>query len=51
MFGPDLNVTFIIYSEGWGLDGEGATLLYFVEDEAGRTRWYGLVYSDNHFDK
>jgi hypothetical protein len=51
MFGPDLNVTFIVYSEGWGLDGKGAALLYFVENEVGDIQWYAIAYSNTHFDK
>jgi hypothetical protein len=51
MFGPDVDVAFLIYSEGWGLDGQGAALLYFTEDENGRLRWYAMVISGVHFDK
>lgn len=51
MFGPEVKVAEIIYSEGWGLDGLGAALLYFVEDECVGYYWHGLVFSHMHFDK
>jgi hypothetical protein len=50
MFGPEVKVAEIIYSEGWGLDGLGAALLYFVEDECGGYYWHGLVIDGQHFD-
>jgi hypothetical protein len=51
MFGPDQDVALVIYSEGWGLDGQGAALLYFAEDAEGDLYWYAIVYSGTHFDK
>ena len=51
MFGPDVKVAEIVYSEGWGLDGLGAALLYFFEDECGGYYWHGLVFAGQHFDK
>jgi hypothetical protein len=51
MFGPDDNVALVIYSEGWGLSGQGAALLYFAEDGEGELYWYAMVYSETHFDK
>jgi hypothetical protein len=51
MFGPNLKVARIVYSEGWGADGQGAALLYFAEDQCGGYYWYGLVVSFEHFDK
>ena len=41
----------VIYSEGWGLDGQGSALLYFVRDDSGRLVWQALLYSFGHFDK
>jgi hypothetical protein len=49
LFGPDLDIAQIIYSEGWGQDGRGAALLYFTRDECGGYLWYGLVFSGSHF--
>jgi hypothetical protein len=51
MFGPDVNVAEIIYSEGWGEDGKGAALLYIARDEAGKFYWHGMVFSFGLFDK
>jgi len=51
MFGPDVNIAQIVYSEGWGLDKLGAALLYFAQDECGGYYWHGLVYSNAHFDQ
>jgi hypothetical protein len=49
MFGPDLQVAEIVYSEGWGTDGEGAALLYFARDECGGHYWHGLIFSADAF--
>ncbi|MDX1436489.1 MAG: hypothetical protein R3335_06750, partial [Anaerolineales bacterium] len=51
LFDPSINFVEIIYSEGWGVDKQGAALLYFAEDECGGYYWYGLAYSMEHFDK
>jgi len=51
MFGPELDIVEVVYSEGWGPDGQGAALLYIVKGSANNIYWYGLVYSDKHFDK
>lgn len=51
MFGPDVNVAEIIYSEGWGQDSSGAALLYIVQDECGGYYWHGMVVAGWHFDK
>ncbi len=51
MFGPDVNVALIVYSEGWGSDGMDAVLIYIAQNEAGGYYWHGMVYSGGHFDK
>ena len=51
MFGPDVAVAQIIYSEGWGQDGLGAALIFIAQNEAGAFYWHGMVYSFEHFDK
>ena len=51
MFGPDVNVVLVLYSEGWGPQGEGAALFMIAEDESGRYYLPGMVYSGEHFDK
>lgn len=51
LFGPDPDVVQVVYSEGWGLDGRGAALLYFVRDGSGDISWRALAFSDGRFDK
>ena len=51
LFGPDLNVAAIIYSQGWGLDWQGAALLYIIQNAAGEHKWHAMAYSDSHFDQ
>jgi hypothetical protein len=51
LFGPNVNVVLVIYSEGWGPDGQGAALLHIAQNQAGAFNWHGMVYSDQHFDK
>ena len=43
MFGPDLNVALVVYSTGWGQDGQGETLLYIAEDANGEYFWHSMV--------
>jgi hypothetical protein len=50
LFGPGLNVSKLIYSEGWGPDGAGSALLYIVQNESGEFTWHAMAYSDRHFD-
>ena len=49
MFGSDINIALIVYSEGWGLDGQGGSLLFFTQDEQGSYSWHGMGYSANNF--
>ncbi|MEK6256539.1 MAG: hypothetical protein N2C13_04370, partial [Chloroflexota bacterium] len=52
MFGPDYTVAEIQYSEGWGPEGQGAALLYYMQDSCGGYFWHGMIYASNsHFDK
>ena len=51
MFGPDVDILDVVYSEGWGPDGQGAALLYIAKGSAGNIYWHGLGYSHQHFDK
>ena len=48
---PAVNLVQVVYSEGWGLDGQGAAILYFAQDECNGYYWYGLLFSPTHFDK
>jgi hypothetical protein len=50
MFGPDVDVALVIYSEGWGQAGLGAALLYIARDECGMYYWHGMVVAHEHFD-
>ena len=50
MFGPDVDINQIIYSEGWGLDGQGAALIFIAQNDD-RFYWHGLIFSSEHFDK
>jgi hypothetical protein len=50
MFGPDVNIAEVIYSEGWGEHGDGAALIYLAEDDCGKYYWHGLIFSEGHFD-
>jgi hypothetical protein len=51
MFGPDDNPDAIVYSEGWGKDGQGAALLYFKLNSDGKYVFYAMVIAQGHFDK
>jgi hypothetical protein len=49
MFGPNVKVALVVYSEGWGVDGQEAALLYFAQDQCGGYYWHGLV--SGNFDR
>lgn len=51
MFGPEVDVIQVIYSQGWGLDGQGGSLLYLIQDESGNDIWYALLYSQDNFSQ
>jgi len=51
LFGPNVKVARVVYSEGWGQDGQGAALLYFAQDSCNGYYWHGLATSHEHFDK
>ena len=51
-FGPDYTVADIQYSTGWGPEGLGAALLYFMQDSCGGYYWHGMLYdSAGHFEE
>jgi hypothetical protein len=50
MFNPDVPIARIIYSEGWGLDGQGAAMIYIAMDAQGDFYWYGTVLAFDHFE-
>jgi hypothetical protein len=49
MFGPDLNVVLVIYSQGWGQDGEDETMLLIAENANGEYYWHGMIYAGQGF--
>jgi len=51
MFGPDVSVAMVIYSEGWGPDGLGSALLFVIEQPDGTYVWNGILVSFEKFDK
>jgi Tol biopolymer transport system component len=51
MFGPEVNVTLVVYSEGWGPEGEGAALFMIAEDQNGEYYLHGMAFSHEQFDK
>lgn len=50
LMGPDVNVTLVLSSTGWGQDGAGEALLFFTEDDAGRPEWRGLILAPEGFE-
>jgi hypothetical protein len=50
LLGPEVKIDLIVYSEGWGPEGQGAALLYFAQ-VGDRYLWHSLVYAPTHFDK
>ncbi len=51
MLGPDVLITTVVYSEGWGQDGVGAALLLFGPDELEQTKLRSIVLARQHFDR
>ena len=49
IFGPN-DLALIIFSEGWGQDGQGAALLYLVYDEESGLHWRYILYAGGSFD-
>jgi hypothetical protein len=43
IFGPDVNLVEVIYSQGWGAEGDQGTLIYLTQDPAGNYKWYGML--------
>ena len=51
MFGPEVNIVQIIYSEGWDLDKQDGSLFFLTQDEQGSYSWHGMGYSMNNFSQ
>jgi hypothetical protein len=45
-FGPDVNVVEVIYSQGWGSDGDQEALIFLSQDSAGNFKWHGMLVGD-----
>jgi hypothetical protein len=45
-FGPDVNVVEVIYSEGWGAEGDQETLIFISQDSAGDYKWHSMLTGD-----
>ena len=45
-YGPDVNVVEVIYSQGWGAEGDNEALIYLSQDSAGDFKWHGMLTGD-----
>jgi len=45
-YGPDVNVVEVIYSQGWGSDGESEALIFISRDPSGDYKWHGMLSGD-----
>jgi hypothetical protein len=43
-FGPDVLITDLIYSQGWGMDGEDEAILAVAQSSEGNRYWHGIIY-------
>jgi hypothetical protein len=51
MFGPDFNVALVIYSQGWGQDGQDEAILLITENTTGEYYWHGMIYAGQGFER
>jgi len=51
MFGPDLNVDLVVYSQGWGQDGQDEAMLLIAENANGEYYWHGMIYAGQGFER
>ena len=51
MFGPDVNIALVVYSEGWGPEGKGAAMFMIAENQNGEYYLHGMAFSHEQFDK
>jgi hypothetical protein len=49
MYDPDLDISLIIYSDGWGSEGQGGALLYVTRQPGGGVAWHGIVLAMDGF--
>jgi hypothetical protein len=43
MMNPELTVAMVIYSEGWGSEGEAGALLFIIEEADNTYSWYAML--------
>lgn len=48
--GPGLKVASILYSQGWGEDGTGESIIYVSQLPDETFAWYGMVYAKDGFE-
>jgi len=51
MFGPDLNVVLVIYSQGWEQDEQGEAMLLIAENANGEYYWHGMIHAGLGFER
>jgi len=47
---PETNIVLVVYSQGWGQDGQGEALIYIAQDASGNSYWPGMIYSFMPFE-
>jgi hypothetical protein len=45
VFGPDVQIVDLVYSQGWGTDGRGAGILTIAQNADGSQYWQGIIYA------
>ena len=45
-YGPDVNVVEVIFSRGWGEEGDQEVLIFIAQDSAGDFKWHGILSGD-----
>ncbi len=48
-FGPDVLITDLIYSMGWGMDGEDEAILAIGQSPEGNRYWHGIIFAFGGF--
>ncbi len=42
-FGPDVKVVEVMYSQGWGVEGDQEVMIYLTQDSAGNFKWHSML--------
>jgi hypothetical protein len=48
-FGPDVQITDLIYSQGWGTEGKDEAILTVAQRPDGSRYWHGIIYGGGGF--